>query len=578
MRTITLIAGLIAGAALSAMAQPAAQDKRLIFSTFQGGDRHDDAQAVAVDANGNIYVTGETESRDLKADPVGGKPLTAAVFKAYLTKYAPGGKEVMWRKLIGGSSNTVTHALALDADGNVYVAGTSGARDLPMVKPVQAQQTGLNIAFLMKFDPQGDLQFSTFFGGNRNEEGLAVAVDSQGSIYLAGRASSENLPVKNALQPHIAGGGQDAFIAKYTRDYQLAYATYFGGTAGTDNIHAIAVGPDDSLFVTGETMSPGLATPGAYIGTAQSYSSFVAKLTPAGDAVTYFSYVGWRGGYTSARALAVDAQGRALVGGYTTVQQIPVTPNALQPAWAGGFRDAFLLRMNADGSAADYLTYLGGSQRGTADPDDTVSSVKVDGRGFVYVSGETSSPDFPGRRMIQAVHGGAQDGYLLHLDLDNSQILYSTFWGGGKKDTAAAVALGPGEVVTIVGESYSEDLTLMNPLQAKLGSANDAFVAQFCDPWLGSWPSAQFTGEKPEAQEVEVFTGCPQEFDAAVEAPVDAPWLKVEASRAAVPMKLRLAADTTGLAPGEYKTVVRVTVQEAFYKTLEVPVTLVVPE
>ena len=112
----------------------------------------------------------------------------------------------------------------------------------------------------MKFNAGGELLFSTYFGGDRNEEGLALAIDSQNNVYLAGRATSTNLPVKNALQPQIGGGGHDGFIAKYTPDYQLAYATYLGGASGTDNIYSIAIGHDDSLYVTGENMSAGMAT------------------------------------------------------------------------------------------------------------------------------------------------------------------------------------------------------------------------------------------------------------------------------------------------------------------------------
>jgi hypothetical protein len=561
------------------MAAQQPEDKRLVFSTFHGGDRNDDANAVAVDEAGNIYVTGETESRDLKADPVGGKPLTSAVFKGYLTRYSPGGKEIVWRKLIGGSSNTVPRAIAVDKQGNVYVAGTSGARDLPMVKPVQDKQTGLNIAFLMKFDPKGELVFSTFFGGDRNEEGLAVAIDSQGNIYLAGRASSTNLPVKNAIQSTLGGGGQDGFIAKYTSDYKLAYATYLGGTSGTDNIYAIAVGPDDSLFVTGESISPGLATPGAYVSLPQSYSSFLAKLTPAGDAISYFTYIGWKGGYTTARALAVDAQGRAYVAGHTTSNQLSVTPNAIQPAYAGGGRDAFLVRLNAEGTAAEHLTYLGGSTKGASDPDETASAIRIDAHGHVYVTGDTYSPDFPGRRPVQSVHGGGQDAYLIRLDLDNSQIIYSTFWGGQKKDTGLALTLGPGEAVTVVGESYSDDLPLANAVQPRLGSANDAFVAQICDPWLGAWPDARFNhvvgAERPVAQEILVYSGCTQPFEA-TEVSSDQPWLTLKPGTSSVPMKLLFEVNPDGLEPGEYKATVRITIQEAFYKTLEIPVTFTV--
>ena len=154
-------------------------------------------------------------------------------------------------------------------------------------------------------------------------------MDSKNNVYLAGRATSTNLPVKDALQPKISGGGQDAFIAKFTPDYQLAYATYLGGASGTDNIYSITTGPDDSLFVVGETMSPGMATEGAYQQLGQSYSSYLARITPAGDAISYFTYIGWKGGYTKAQAVAVDAQGRAYITGHTTSKQLPTTTNAI---------------------------------------------------------------------------------------------------------------------------------------------------------------------------------------------------------------------------------------------------------
>ena len=149
--------------ALTLAAQAPQNDKRLVFSTYQGGDRNDDAGGVAVDPEGYLYVAGESESRDLQGTPVAGKPLTSAVFKGDPTKYAPNGKEVVWRALIGGSSNTVPRAVVLDKNGAVYVAGTTGARDLPLMKPVQDTQTGLNIVFPMKFSAAGELLFSDLF-------------------------------------------------------------------------------------------------------------------------------------------------------------------------------------------------------------------------------------------------------------------------------------------------------------------------------------------------------------------------------------------------------------------------------
>ena len=574
-----ILFGFVAMAAVLA-AQTPQDDKRLVFSTFQGGDRNDDAVSVAVDNDGFIYVAGETESSNLAATPLGGKPLTGAVFKAYLAKYKQGGKETAWRLLIGGGSNTVPHAITLDREGNIYLVGTTGAQDLPLMNAVQTKQTGLNIAFLMKFDPTGKLLFSTYFGGERNEEGLAIALDSKGSIYIAGRATSTTLPVKNALQDKMAGGGQDGFIAKYTADYKLEYATYLGGTSGTDNIYSIAVGSDDALYVTGETMSPGLNTPDAWISKPPSYSSFVAKLKSDGSALEYFTYLGHTSGYTRAESITVDGQGRAYVTGNTTAKQMPTTADAIQPKFAGGFRDAFLVRLNNKGTAAEYLTYLGGSFNGSSDPDETAAAVKVDGRGHVYVAGETSSADFPGKRALQSNFGGVSDAYLLKLDLEKKLILSSTFWGGSKKDAALAMTLGPGENVTVVGSSYSADLPLLNAAQQKLGSANDAFVMQSCDPWLWASSSAMSFGytrgsDKPAMQTVDISSGCVHKFDA-VEISSDQSWLAISSDAKTVPLKLTLTSKVDDLEPGEYKAVVKVRVAEAYYDTIEVPVTLTV--
>ena len=567
-------------AASALFAQTPQDDKRLVFSTYLGGNRTDDAAAVAVDSDGNIYVAGRSDSNDFPGKGYGNINLNFAVSRAYLTKYSPDRNEILWSHIIGGSSNTRANAVTVDRAGNVYLAGTTGARDFPLMNPVQDKQTGLNIAFLMKFDPDGKLQFSTYLGGDRNEEGLAVAVDSQANIYLAGRASSANFPVKNAMQPHQAGGGQDGFLAKFTADYQLAWATYIGGTAGTDNIYAIAIGPDDAPYITGESMSPNLATENAWIRQPVSYSSFVAKVNPDGQSIVWFSYVGHRSGYTKASAISVDAQGRVWVGGTTNAKNWPMSDNAFQPSYAGGHRDGLLLRMSADGSTAEYLTYLGGSLTGERDPDDTVEAIQVDGRGHVYVTGETYSGDFPTRRPIQPYAAGGTESYLLKLDPDNKQILYSSFWGGSKRETGSALALGPGENVTFAGETYSDNLPLQNAVSKQFGPTTDGFVARICEPWLGTWPTAGVNiqhvlgAEAPSGTVLDVITGCRAHDMTEVKA--SASWVKLRYEGRTAPFKLAVEVDTTDIAPGEYEAEITVTVPAAFYPELKIPVKLTV--
>ena len=577
---LPLLTALIAATVL---AQPQL-DKRLVFSTFHGGDRHDDAPSVAVAPDGHIYIVGQSDSRDLNAPAVGGKPLSAAVSKGYITKYAPNGEKIVWRFQIGGSANTVPTAVTLDRNGNAWVTGRTQAGDFPVVNAVQPKIAGKTNAFLMKFDADGKLVFSTYFGGEAHETSVTIAADSQGSVYIAGRATSAQLPVKNALQAKLVANNGEGFIAKYTAAGELEYATYLGGKGSFDNIHSIAVGPDDSLYVAGENADDGLATPGAWIKEAHAYSSFAARISPDGSRLMYYTYIGAAGGYTVARAIAVDAEGRAWLAGHTSSKRFATTANAIQPAYGGGRRDAFLLRVTGDGSNADYVSYLGGSFHGDVDPDETISSIKVDHRGFVVVAGETYSPDFPGRRALQQTPGGVQDMFLVKLDADNNEIIYSTFWGGTKKDEAQAVALGPGEQITVAGESFSADLPVSaKAVQPKIGSTNDGFVVQICEPWLGSWPtdSAAFSytigGDRPQPLQLTVYSGCTQEFDA-TEMDSSQPWLTVMVDKRVVPAKLTLAVNVDGLAPGEHTAKVRVTVPEAYRPTIEIPVKLLIAD
>jgi hypothetical protein len=187
------------------------------------------------------------------------------------------------------------------------------------------------------------------------------------------------------------------------------------------------------------------------------------------------------------------------------------------------------------------------------------------------------SPDFPTRRSVKPFAGGAVESYLLRLDPANKQIISSTFWGGSKRDAGAALALGPGENVTLAGESYSENLPLQNALRQQFGPTTDAFVARFCDPWLSTHPTESLLFSPISgAETLDVLTGCTAADD--FEISVDQPWLHVRYQGRTAPMKLTVEADARDLAPGKYNAEIRVKLPAAFYPDLTISITLIVPE
>ena len=174
--------------------------------------------------------------------------------------------------------------------------------------------------------------------------------------------------MKNALDSSYAGG--DAFLAKFAGDGKLLFSTYIGGS-GADEIFAIAVGPDNDVFLAGDTYSSDFGTPDAWQKKLSgSTDGFIARLSAAGDQLYWLSYIGARPGATRALGVTVDGSGSPYIVGYTSAKNFPTTEHAVQPNFTGGFRDAFLLKLTPDGSAAQYLTYIGGSFSGQSDPDE----------------------------------------------------------------------------------------------------------------------------------------------------------------------------------------------------------------
>ncbi|HET9530681.1 MAG TPA: SBBP repeat-containing protein, partial [Blastocatellia bacterium] len=304
--------------------------------------------------------------------------------------------------------------------------------------------------------------YSTFLGGTSFEEGKGIIIDSQGNAYVTGRTTSFNFPIDIDSYDTTLNGFLDVFVTKLdATGADLIYSTYIGGD-GEDLGQAISLDPSGNVYVTGATNSVNYpTTPGAFRttfgGSCCPGDAFVTKLNATGTDLVYSTYLG---GFSSdqGNAIALDSFNNAYVTGFTNSPNFPITPGAFQTTILGGGQsDAFISKLNATGTALVYSTFLGGtnSEQGNA--------IKVDASGNAYVAGATSSSDFdvtPGA--FQTIFGGGGDSFsdigdafVTKLNATGTALIYSTYVGGAKDDTATGLALSSSGEAYITGFTTS---------------------------------------------------------------------------------------------------------------------------
>lgn len=552
--------------------QPLVIDPVLVYSTYIGGDRGELISAVAVDKDGNVFVTGEMTSNNFPIVGVNHVPLQGALVYSFVTKLNPAGNAILFSTIIGGNSNTRGRGIAVDSASNVYTCGVTGARNFPLANPVQNTQPGLNIAYITKLSADGkQLLFSTYLGGERNDEADAIAVDTANNIYITGRASSQQFPVTNAIQPQLAGNF-DLIAAKFAApNYRLVYSTYFGGPNNEEG-YGIAVDPTGSAYLTGYAQSPGLATPGAYQTLSKGWDAFILKLTPTGgkDRFTYFGGTGTE----RARAIALGLEGNIWIAGSSDSANMPVTTAGVQQVRSGN-TDAFLAAFDPWGGQLLYATYFGGSNTKSPSYTEEIQSLVIDREGSIHIAGVTSSQDFPTVRHLQSFGGGAQDGFVAKFTPGGEQIVYSTPLGGDKDDMAYSLAVDQNIGVYIGGQTASPAYPLKNALRSTLQGADEAFLTKLCDPKLFASPSQlsfiHIPGNAAPAAQRTVISACTAiPFNVTV----NGAWLRASATSGMTDRALDLTVDPAGLVPGDYQGSLTVTAPEATNSPLTIPVVL----
>ena len=489
--------------------RPLIIDPVLSYSTFLGGNGEETGEGIAVDATGAAYVSGTTFSTNFPTanalQPAPGGPGTPGVCVSdvsdvFVAKLTPDGTALVYATYLGGSGSDGdfadpegrTSRIAVDSAGNAYIAGKTQSPDFPTVRALQATLHGSSDAFIAKLSADGSqLLYSTYLGGRSDESGTGITVDAAGAAYVTGVTRSPDFPAVNAFQPECIEpvSPENVFVAKLSPDgTTLAYSTYLGGSSG-ENTQDIAVDSLGSAYVTGFTSSadfPTLNPIQPYAGGAgRRQDIFVTKLAPNGRSLIYSTFYGGSTGDDRGASIAVDASGAAYLTGETLSSDFP-TVNALQPVTRSG-RTAFVVKLAPEGSSAIYATYLGGSGI------DTGNEVAVDTAGAVYVTGFTTSFDFPTVNPLQAEFGGGDtDIFVAKLAPDGAALVHSTYLGGINPDQGYGMALDPEGAVYITGFTSSPNFPTVQPLQADLRSTNyigDAIVAKFTADAIAAVPA-----------------------------------------------------------------------------------------
>jgi len=285
-----------------------------VYSTYLGGSGPDEGNGIAVDGAGNTYVTGETQSADFPA--VNGRYPDHGRFEdAFVTKLDPRGQGPVYSTFLGGRSSDRGFGIAVDGSGNVYVTGHTGSTDFPRINAAYPNSTGLDDAFVTKFDAQGQGPvYSTYLGGSLRDYGYGIAADGAGNAYVTGQTESADFPKVNALYQSY-GGYFDAFVTKFNATGQPVYSTYLGGSS-SDNGNGIAVDGAGNAYVTGFTYSINFPTVNPVYFRRDFSDAFVTKLDPSGQGPVYSTYLSGSF-HDQALGIAVDVAGNAYVTGWS---------------------------------------------------------------------------------------------------------------------------------------------------------------------------------------------------------------------------------------------------------------------
>jgi len=512
--------------------QPLTIDPVLNYSTYVGGEGIDLGLGIALDTAGDAYIAGGTSSTAFpQKNAISATPPAdvASLGTAFVTELNPGGTALIYSTYLGGSGNTFgdeATAIAVDtaATPNIYVTGFTGSSDFPLSTTVTPYDsipptdvTTASAAFVTELAPSASgtaqLAYSSYLGGDINDEGFGIAVDAAGKTYVVGVTQSTTFPqVGTQITPGQTSTGDagNAFLSKFDTTVSgmpgLLYSTYIGGSgAGSsflfgfaDTAQAVTVDTTADAYLVGGTMSGDFPVAGAAIagsaacGANGSGSAFISVVNTTAQTLTYSQCLSGNPGAEAAFGVNLGtgvpqvATKIAYITGTTAAANFPVTAGSIPPAAGVTHGVAFVSLLNTATGTLQYSTFLGGTN------SDTGFSIASDSAGLAYVAGLTGSADFPiTQGALQEARNNPNGTAFISKISPNGQgladLVYSTYFGGQTlnntlttADSAQGIAVS-GTNAYVAGYMTAPDmLTSAGAFQTSLGApgATNAFVAE----------------------------------------------------------------------------------------------------
>ncbi len=426
-------------------------DPVLVYSTYLGGNSVDGGFGIDTDSDGNIYVTGASASSQFAGKQ---KPVGSGDYNVFVLKLDPSANSIIYVSFFGGSARDIVNALDVDNAGHVYVAGQTSSDDYPIAYAWQDHNKGgwigdgenhYDDAFVTKLNPEGNgFIYSTYLGSQLQDEGpggnptygcdeaTGIAADVSGNAYVVGWTNSVHFyTTDNAYQKESGAWANrhrnDVFLTKFDPTGGVVYSTYFGGVIKYED-------------------------------------GSIEKDLWADDEAT---------------GIAIDELGNMYVTGFTDADSLPTTPGAFQTQEGSSWIHCFITKFNPPGTDLVFSTLLAGNY------SDYSESICIDKDRNIYITGLTSSDDFPTANPFQPPLVGASDwdAFMAKISADGSALLYSTYWGSsGTNDISRAIAVDDLGFVYITGYTNSPNLVIKNGLPNPYGGNNDVFVTKF-DPF-----------------------------------------------------------------------------------------------